>query len=77
MLSDQPSLAEEYWAILESTESRNGLAYQDKALAFASTLLHSRDREDHASTARSFAGFCKEHCPIIQTYIEENEWLDQ
>lgn len=77
MLSDQPSLAERYWAILEATESRNGLAYPDKALAFASTLLHSRDDEDQASTARSFGKFCKEHCPIIQSYLENHEWLDQ
>ncbi|KAG6357043.1 hypothetical protein INS49_014919 [Diaporthe citri] len=77
MLSAQPSLAEQYWAVLEATESRNGLAYPDKALAFASTLLHSCDEDDHASIARSFGDFCREHCPIIQNYLEKYEWLDQ
>ncbi|KAL2279790.1 hypothetical protein FJTKL_13159 [Diaporthe vaccinii] len=77
MLSAQSSLAEEYWAVLEATESRNGLAYPDKALAFASTLLHSRDGEDHASTAKSFGDFCRDHCPVIQTYLDKHEWLDQ
>lgn len=77
MLSAQPSLAERYWAVLEATESRNGLAYPDKALAFASTLLHSCDGEDHASTAKSFGDFCRDHCPVIQTYLDKHEWLDQ
>lgn len=77
MLSAQPSLAERYWAILEATESRHGLAYPDKALAFASTLLQSCDREYDASTAKSFGDFCREHCPIIQTYLDKHEWLDQ
>lgn len=77
LLSDQPSLAEGYWAILEDTESRNGLAYPDKALAFASTLLRSCDRDWHASIARSFVDFCREYCPIIQNYLERHEWLDQ
>lgn len=77
MLSDQPSLAEEYWAILETTESRYGLAYPDKALAFASTLLYSCDRDDHASMARSFGDFCREHCPTIQADLEKHKWLDQ
>lgn len=77
MLSNQPSLAEEYWAILETTESRIGLAYPDKALAFASTLLQSSDIENHASTAKSFDDFCREYCPMIQTYLEEHKWLDQ
>lgn len=77
MLSDQPSLAEKYWAVLEATESRNDLVYPDKALAFASTLLQSHENELHASTARSFGDFCKEHCPIIQNYLEKHEWLDR
>lgn len=77
MLSDQPSLAEDYWAVLEATEGRNGLAYPDKALAFASTLLQSRENENHASIARNFGDFCREHCPIIQTYLEKHDWLDQ
>lgn len=77
MLSNQPSLAEEYWDILEATESRVGLAYTDKALALASTILHSCDTEYHASTARSFGDFCREYCPIIHTYLEKQEWLDQ
>lgn len=76
-LSDQPSLAEKYWAILETTEDRAGLAYPDKALAFASTLLHSCDRDDHASIASSFGDFCRKYCPIIQTYLENHEWLNQ
>lgn len=77
MLSDQPSLAEDYWAVLEATEGRNGLAYPDKALAFASTLLQSRENENHASIARNFSDFFREHCPIIQTYLEKHGWLDQ
>lgn len=77
MFSDQPSLAEEYWAILEATESQNGLAYPDKALAFASTLLQACDEDDNASIARSFGDFCREYCPIVQAYLEEHEWLDQ
>lgn len=77
MLSDQPSLAERHWAILEATESCNGLAYLDKALAFASTLLRSCDRDWYASIARSFVEFCRGHCPIIQNYLERHEWLDQ
>lgn len=77
MLSDQPSLAEEYWAILEATESRNGLAYSDKALAFASTLLQSHEGADNASIARSFGDFCREFCPKVQSYLEKHRWLDQ
>lgn len=77
MLSSQPSLAERYWAVLEATESRNGLAYPDKALAFASTLLHSKQSEYDASTARSFGEFCRQHCPMIQASLDEHEWLDQ
>lgn len=79
MLSAQPSLAETYWAVLEATESINGLAYPDKALAFASTLLHTCafDDNDQASVAKSFGDFCREHCPIIQTYLEKHKWLNQ
>lgn len=77
MLSDQPSLAERYWAIFEATESRHGLAYPDKALAFAHTLLNSNDKTRDASVARSFEGFCREHCPTIQTYLQEHKWFDR
>ncbi|KAF9876859.1 hypothetical protein CkaCkLH20_05705 [Colletotrichum karsti] len=78
-LSHQPSLAEKYWAIMEATERDSGIAYQDKAFAFASTLLHSCDKDDQrpASVAKSFSDFCKTYCPNIQSYLEEHAWLDQ
>ncbi|KAJ0335346.1 hypothetical protein COL922a_009360 [Colletotrichum nupharicola] len=58
-LFNRPSIAEEYWALLEATERSHNLAYADKALAFASTLLHACDADDKnpASIARSFSGF--------------------
>ncbi|KAI8192378.1 hypothetical protein KHU50_006232 [Colletotrichum sp. SAR 10_65] len=78
-LLNRPSIAEEYWALLEATERSHNLAYADKALAFASTLLHACDADDKdpASIARSFSDFCKEHCPTIQDRLEKHEWLNQ
>ncbi|KAF0322386.1 het domain-containing protein, partial [Colletotrichum asianum] len=78
-LFNRPSIAEEYWALLEATERSHNLAYADKALAFASTLLHACDADDKdpASIARSFSDFCKEHCPTIQDRLEKHEWLNQ
>ncbi|KAF4809533.1 Heterokaryon incompatibility protein 6, OR allele [Colletotrichum tropicale] len=78
-LLNRPSIAEEYWALLEATERSQSLAYADKALAFASTLLHACDADDKdpASIARSFSDFCKEHCPTIQNRLEKYKWLNQ
>ncbi|KAK2018450.1 HET domain-containing protein [Colletotrichum eremochloae] len=78
-LSKQPSIVEEYWALLEATERIHKLAYEDKVLAFASTLLHafSGDDKDPGSVFRSFCTFCKEYCPTIQADLEKYEWLDQ
>ncbi|KAF3801187.1 hypothetical protein GCG54_00010869, partial [Colletotrichum gloeosporioides] len=77
-LCNRPSIAEEYWALLEATERSHGLAYADKALAFASTLLHACDDDkDPASIARSSSEFCKENCPTIQDRLEKHEWLKE
>ncbi|KAF4820680.1 hypothetical protein CGCSCA5_v003766 [Colletotrichum siamense] len=78
-LLNRPSIAEEYWTLLEATERSQGLAYADKALAFASTLLHACDADDKdpASIARSFSDFCKEHCPTIQNRLKKYKWLNQ
>jgi hypothetical protein len=77
MLTERPSLAETYWSLLEKAETCHGLAYEDKAFAFASTLLATMEEEDRPSIARSFADFCQEHCPSIHSYLEEHSWRER
>lgn len=75
MLGKQPSLAEEYWAILEATETGDAVAFQDRALAFAQTLLNACDEDHPASVAKSFGDFCKGYCPLIYSHLEEHDWF--
>jgi hypothetical protein len=77
MLTERPSLAETYWSLLEEAEACHGLAYEDKAFSFASTLLATMEEEDGPSIARSFAGFCQEHCPSIYSYLEDHSWRER
>ncbi|KAI8715883.1 HET domain-containing protein [Fusarium sp. LHS14.1] len=72
---ERPSIVETYWSLLEESENCHGLAYEDKGFAFASTLLGALEGEDAPSIARSFAQFCREHCPSIHSYLEECRWL--
>jgi hypothetical protein len=75
MLTERPSIAERYWSLLEELENCHGTAYQEKEFAFANALLHTMEGDDAPSTACSFADICQEHCPSIQSYLEEHNWL--
>ncbi|KAL5589240.1 hypothetical protein FOVSG1_011107 [Fusarium oxysporum f. sp. vasinfectum] len=77
MLVQRPSLAETYWSVLEESEKCHGLTYQDKVLAFASTLLHTKEDEDALSIAHSFAHFCQDYCPPIHSYLHDHNWLER
>ncbi|KAJ9413297.1 heterokaryon incompatibility protein-domain-containing protein [Fusarium oxysporum] len=77
MLVQRPSLAETYWSVLEESEKRHGLIYQDKVLAFASTLLHTKEDEDALSIAHSFAQFCQDYCPSMHSYLHDHNWLER
>ncbi|KAJ3955435.1 hypothetical protein N0V92_008036 [Colletotrichum tropicale] len=79
LLSQEPSIIQEYWGILEKTEVDVGLAYPDKALAFACTLLHAVQTESRlprsGAIARSFEEHCRAKCPIIYDYLSRKSWL--
>lgn len=76
MLSERSSIAERYWSLLEETQNCHGTGYQDKEFAFASVLLHTMEGEGTLSFACSFADICQEHCPPIQSYLGEHNWLE-
>ncbi|KAB8072603.1 heterokaryon incompatibility protein-domain-containing protein [Aspergillus leporis] len=77
LLSEYPSLAERYWSLLQVFEKQSSLAYPDKALALASTLLGACDMDDDLSIARSFVEFCGNYCPCIMTYLRDSGLLEQ
>ncbi|KAK2735521.1 het domain-containing protein [Colletotrichum kahawae] len=79
LLSQEPSIVQKYWDVLEKTEADVGLTYPDKALAFACTLLHAVQTESKlprsGAIARSFVEYCQGKCPLIYDYLSRKRWL--
>ncbi|UKZ77998.1 hypothetical protein TrVFT333_005732 [Trichoderma virens FT-333] len=69
-------IIEDYWSLANESNSRCPSAYEDRLMAFASTLIAAIEKEHHRVIAKQFEQYCRDHCPSISEDFPDN-WVDK
>jgi hypothetical protein len=67
---------ERYWLLAEQSDSQYPSAYEDKPMAFASTMIAAIESERLRLIAKRFEVFCQERCPLINKHLQDG-WCDK